>query len=100
MVKIIIWQKKAILKVEQIATYLEEEYSEQSAEKFIKSVYATIEKIKTHPSRGRKVSSKKTIQFMNIGKFHQLFYRTKGTKLYILDLFDLRQNPDKRPFSN
>ncbi len=98
MVTTVIWRRKAILRVEETALYLENEVSLKSAENFIKSVYDTIDKVKAHPSRGRKVSIQKVIQFINIDKNKQLFYRVSGKELIILDVFDVRQHPDKRPF--
>ena len=98
MVTTVIWRRKAILRVEEIALYLESEISLKSAENFIKSIYDTIDKVKAHPSRGRKVMTQKAIQFINIDKNKQLFYRVSGKELIILDVFDVRQHPDKRPF--
>lgn len=100
MVTTVIWRKKAILKVEEIALYLETEISEKSAENFIKAIYATIEKVKAHPGRGRKVAVQQKIQFINADKYRQLFYRVNGKELIILDVFDVRQHPDKRPYSS
>ena len=89
--------QKAKLRVYNIAEYLEEEYSMQVAKNFIQKVYQTIDKVAEHPTRGRKVPSSNTLQFINIDKHRQLFYRVHGTRLSIVDIFDTFQNPIKRP---
>ena len=89
--------KKANQRIYAIASYLEDEYSFQAAQNFVQNVYKTIDKVTKHPTRGRKVPKSNTLQFINIDKHRQLFYRVHGTRLSIVDVFDTRQDPDKRP---
>jgi plasmid stabilization system protein ParE len=98
MVKRIRWNKNAIVKVEKTAEYLELEFSIVAAERFVTNVYECIEKIKKHPSRGRKTSLNPGILFINLDNHRQLFYRIQKDELIIIDIFDTRQNPEKRPF--
>ena len=90
--------KKAAQRINLIAEYLESEFSFNAAEKFVDNTYETIEKIQKHPTRGRKVASSKTVRFVPIDKHRILFYRVKSATLIVVDLFDTRQNPSKRPF--
>ena len=90
--------KKANQRIHAIAIYLEEEHSFQAAQNFVQNVYKTIDKVAKHPTRGRKVPISNTLQFINIDKHRQLFYRVYGTRLSIVDVFDTRQDPNKRPF--
>ena len=89
--------QKAKLRIYNIAEYLEEEYSMQAAKNFVQKVYQTIDKVAEHPTRGRKVPVSNTLQFINIDKHRQLFYRVHGTRLSVVDIFDTRQDPSKRP---
>ncbi len=45
----------------------------------------------------RKVPNSKTLQFLNMDKHHQIFYRTHGSRVSIVDVFDTRQDHNKRP---
>jgi hypothetical protein len=47
---------------------------------------------------GRPISSRKTIRFVLVGKYHRMYYRKHGLTLFITRFFDTRQNPDKRPY--
>jgi plasmid stabilization system protein ParE len=97
MAKTIKSNKKATLRISHIAEYLEYEFSYQIAVNFVANVYKTIGKVAENPTRGRKVPRSNTLQFINIDKHRQLFYRVHGSTLSIVDIFDTRQNPNKRP---
>lgn len=98
MVKKVKWQQKALLEITQIAGYLENEYSLQTAHKFVDIVYHRIEFLIIHPEIGRKSAKFKTVQFIRIDKYRQLFYRVNSSILYIVDIWDTRQNPKNRPY--
>ena len=98
MAKIVKINKKATQRISTIAEYLEEQYSLQTAKNSVDTVYKTIDKVADHPTRGRKVPSSNTLQFINIDKHRQLFYRVHGSKLSVVDIFDTHQDPNKRPF--
>ena len=97
MVKTVKMNQAATLAISLIAEYLEAEYSYQTAIHFVDNVYKTIDKIKEHPTRGRTSPSSKTLQFLNIDKHRQLFYRVRGSILIVVNVFDTRQHPNKRP---
>lgn len=97
MVKVVKMNQTAKIAINRVAEYLESEYSYQTAANFVGNVYQTIDKIKAHPTRGRTSPTSTTLQFLNIDKHRQIFYRIKGTTLVIVNIFDTRQNPDKRP---
>lgn len=42
----------------------------------------------------------KTVRFINLDKHRQMFYRVHGSTAFITDFFDVRQNPDKRPYQS
>lgn len=99
MVKRVRWNKRAIVKLDGWVDYLEQEVSFQSASILLKNVRDKIEILKKQPTIGRAVKSMKTVRFVNIDKNRHLFYRVQSTTIFITDLFDVRQNPNKRPYS-
>ena len=98
MVKTVRWHKKALKALRNIVTYLQDEASDKTANRFIDTIYREIDSLKTYPEKGRKSPKRKTIRFINVDKHRQLFYRVNGTTLYISNIFDTRQNPNKRPY--
>lgn len=99
MVKVIIWTQTAQRVFDSIIEYsLTHADSSEHAKKFFFEVYNQIDKVAKHPSRGRKVTRTKSMQFINFGKHYEMFYRMAGNTLHICNFFDTRQSPNKRPY--
>ena len=98
MVKKIIWNDSALRTFDNITSYLQDNYSLQAAYNFSELAYNKIDQITKYPTIGRPVPNTKTLQKINFGKHHQLYFRLKGRTLYICDFFDTRQDPTKRPY--
>ena len=99
MAKQVIWNKRAIKKLEEIINYLEIKASPKAAINLASKVFESIEILSRYPERGRKSKRRKTIRLINIGKHHHLYYRIHGKKLIIINFFDLRQEPSKNPYN-
>jgi plasmid stabilization system protein ParE len=97
MAKTIIITQRAVRKMSEIADYLAYEFSKTTADKFIQLAYSTYEKIAEHPTKGRKKDESSTLQYVNMDKHRQIFYRTYGNAISIVDIFDTRQDPNKSP---
>ncbi len=97
MVTKIIWNKAASKTFDNIAGFLVDNYSLQSAENFAASVYSKINYIVKYPFVGRQVQGAKSLKMLNFGKHYQIYFRVQGKTLYISDFFDARQDPKKRP---
>ncbi len=98
MVKVIKWSQKADRELARMLSYLQDEISDQAAEKLISAVRRRIEQLKTQPEIGRRVLHKQTVRYLLVTKHRQMFYRLNGTTLHITAFFDTRQSPDKRPY--
>ena len=95
MVKKIKWNKLATSSLSQIAEYLEDEASFESAMRFVTIVYDKIEMVKRFPEIGRRAPKTKTIRFIKVDKVRRMYYRKNGTTLHIVWFFDTRQDPAK-----
>jgi plasmid stabilization system protein ParE len=94
----VIWTKKAQKEFDAILTYLEREASEQAAENFYQIVGEKLNRLEKYPESGRLVEIQRQIRVVNLDKYRQMAYRFKGKFLYISHFYDMRQNPDKRPY--
>ena len=95
MVKKIRWNKLATSSLSQIAEYLEDEASFESAMRFVTIVYDKIEMVKRFPEIGRRAPKTKTIRFIKVDKARRMYYRKNGQTLHIVWFFDTRQDPSK-----
>ena len=99
MVSKIVWTRKAVVSFENTLEYLHAQVSEQAAMKFANTVMTKVENLGANRFDGQPVANTKSIRFILIGKYHRLYYRRDGLSLFITQLYDTRQNPDKRPYS-
>ena len=97
MVTKIIWNKAASKTFDNIADFLVDQYSLQSAENFATAVYEKINYIAKYPFVGRAVQGTKSLKMLNFCKHYQIYFRVQGKTLFISDFFDARQDPKKRP---
>ncbi len=98
MVKRVDWSDSAIKQYKAVIFYHKENGNTAFAQKWVDSLWAKIGLLMKEPEIGRKASKTKTVRFVNFAKHYQLFYRVKGSTLFISSIFDTRQNPAKRPF--
>jgi plasmid stabilization system protein ParE len=98
MVEKIIWTKLAQKEFYAIITYFEHKASEQAIEKFYQLVEEKLELLEKYPESGRLVEIQRQVRVVNLDKYRQMVYRVKGKSLYISHFFDMRQNPNKRPY--
>ncbi len=61
MAKKIVWNKRAIVKLDEIIEYQLEEVSEESAKKFFERLTENLDWLSRYPEIGRKSKKKKTI---------------------------------------
>jgi plasmid stabilization system protein ParE len=85
---------KASAKLENIITYLETEWSEKVRAEFIQKLDNALDHLCQFPASHPKSESIKGLHRFVISKQITIFYKFNRTTVYIVTLFDNRQNPD------
>lgn len=98
MVKQVIWQKRPLEQQHDLLVYLETEFSFQTAQKFSARMDQMLELLKKQPLIGRPVKNRSNIRYVKVGRYQRMYYRLHGNTMYIIRLFDMRQDPKKDPF--
>ncbi len=98
MVNKIEFSRHSLAELGEIINYLEQNASEQAANKFADLVKKQLHQLKSNLVEGRPVPPLKTIRFVRIGQYHRMYYRKHGLTLHITHFFDTRQDPAKRPY--
>jgi plasmid stabilization system protein ParE len=98
MVKKIKWNKAADRTFDQTTDYLQDNYSTLSAENFANLVYERIDQVVKGLTVGRVSTKAKSVMILKLDKHKQMYYRLNGTTLTIVDFWDTRQDPNKRPY--
>lgn len=86
----IIWLPEAADTFEEIVQYLEEEFGEASARKFVKRVYAFLDILAAHPNLGPIENPAEQIRGFVLHRNTTLFYKTEQETIYLLAFFDNR----------
>ena len=94
---VIRWTATAEDGLDEILAYLEEHDFEVSLKKLLKEIDKKLKRLSDFPESGR-ISHKKGIRLVKVDKNINMYYFFDGNNIEILDFFDTRQNPSKRPF--
>ncbi len=94
----IIVKKRFSNKLKNILKYLEKEWSYDVAAEFLLKVDRRIELLTKQPYVGAPSSKIKDIRGVLITRHYRMYYKTKGNKVIILNMYDTRINPKKNPY--
>ena len=92
------WTPKAEDWLDLQIEYFEENNYLFALQKLIKGLDKKLILLSKQPEVGRISLSDTEIRFVNFAENYQLYYLFDGQKIQLLDFFDTRQNPSKRPF--
>jgi plasmid stabilization system protein ParE len=93
----IVWSNTAKEWLNEQVTFLDENNYPGILENLLESIQKKVKVIQQFPEAGR-LSSKKNTRYVKVDKNYHLFYIIKKDNILLLDFFDTRQNPTKRPF--
>ena len=98
MEKKIIITKRFRNKTSSVYQYLLKKFSDKSAALFLDKVSERIELISTNPTIGKPSETNKNVRSILLTPHNQIFYRHQNNTIEILCLFDMRKNPEKKPY--
>ena len=98
MAKTVIFDVEVIGKIEEIATYIEENFGKTAAVKFTQTIFKKAQSLSRFPEKGRHSQKFPEIRHINVSKINRLYYRIEDDDILIIFLFDMRQAPEKDPF--
>jgi len=98
MVKEVIWSPESEHDLAVIINYLITEWSLEIARNFLKDIEYHINNITKRPKLHPIIYKKPEFRKCVISKHNSLIYSYKVDKVYILRIFDTRQNPNKLKF--
>jgi len=94
------WTKRATYSFYNTIDYLEEEWSERSARKFVQIVNRFLHTLQEQPEIGKIEVAEKGIRGFVLSRQNTVFYRIKGQRIILLKFFDNRQHPSKKFTTN
>jgi plasmid stabilization system protein ParE len=89
----IVWRKKTRDTFFSIIQYLNEHWSKNVAEDFVKTVERKLELLSMFPLMGVESRKRKGMRKLLLSPQNMLVYRIKGKRIILLQIYDTRQNP-------
>ena len=93
------WTEPALQDFEAIFSYIESEWSQAIANKFIDELLQRIDALLRQPYMGMGSRKHPDIRSIKVSKHNRLYYKVESQRLVLLNIFDLRQHPDKNIYS-
>ena len=84
--------------MEKVIDYLEAEWNEEVIEDFLSKTDLCVNLLLKQPFIGRESEKRIGVRKVLITKHNLLIYRVSKGTIYILDIFDTRQNPNKSKY--
>lgn len=94
----VIIKKRFTNKVQKVLAWLNKEWSVKVAEEFLEKVDYRIDILAIQPYAGAPSTKVKDIRGLLITRHNKLYYKVKGDKVIILNMYDTRINPKKNPY--
>lgn len=92
------WTNNAIEDYHQIIIYLSTNWPESVVEDFILNVESRVRTLSISPDIGISSIKQQGVKSIVLTKHNKLYYKTFDNFLYILNIFDTRQNPEKNKY--
>ena len=96
----VIWSKQARDDFKEVVAYLRENWSDNLATTFAESSYQKIALLETMPEMGISSAKYANVRRILLSRHTVLYYQyePESIVLFLLGLFDTRQNPENNPF--
>ncbi len=95
MVYQIIFKKRFRNKLEKLLIYIENEFGLLVAKKFTEQLEKKLNAIQQQPFIGKSSMYIQNIRSIHAGKHNRVYYKIKGDKIIVLNMYDTRMNPKK-----
>ena len=89
------WSEEAIRNLDGIIDYLKREWTDKEIIKFVSKLDKAINLISTNPNLFRLTNKRKNIRRCVLMKQVSIYFRHTEDSVYIISIFDTRQNPAK-----
>ena len=90
----IISKKRFENKLVKLLKFLEEEWSKEVADNFVQELKDRFKILRKQPFTGYP-SSVPGVRSVIVGKYNRIYYKVRGTKIIVINIYDTRINPTR-----
>ena len=92
----VIWNKRVSKQLQELQEYLEQEFGINTVKIFTGRLFKFLDLLVKYPYIGTLENKTEDIRGFLLHRHTTIIYKVKQDAIYILSLFDNRQNPDKK----
>jgi plasmid stabilization system protein ParE len=89
------WTSQALADYYNIIHYLEESWNTIIADDFMTLTEQRLQTLSQQPFLGIRSEKQTEIRSISLTKYNRLYYKVNEDKLIVLNIFDVRQDPNK-----
>lgn len=94
----VILKKRFTNKLVKVLAYLEKEWSVKEAQNFLTKTDRRLKQLAGQPFTGAPSLKIKDVRAVLITRHNRLYYKVKGNKVIVLNMYDTRMNPKKKKY--
>jgi plasmid stabilization system protein ParE len=94
----IVLKKRFTKKLVKLLAYLEKEWSHKVAASFLQKIDLRIKQLSGQPLTGISSAVLKDVRSVFITRYNRVYYKVKGNKVIVLNMYDTRMNPKKNKY--
>ena len=94
----IVLKKRFANKLIKLLAYLEKEWSHKVAASFLRKIDLRILQLSGQPLTGISSEKIEAVRSVFITRHNRVYYKVKGKKVIVLNMYDNRMNPKKKKF--
>ncbi len=95
----IIVKKRFTNKVVRLLNYLETQWGKSVADNFLKKIENRLDTLSEQPFIGVPSDVSQSVRSILITKHNRLYYRIKGNRIEVVNMYDTRMNPKSNPYN-
>jgi len=92
----VIWNKRASKQLQELQKHLEQEFGIKTVKTFTNRLFKFLELLIKYPHIGTLENKTEDIRGFLLHRHTTIIYKIKQDSIYILSLFDNRQNPNRK----
>jgi plasmid stabilization system protein ParE len=81
-----------------VLDYLEQEWSQQVAADFLRKIDHWLRQLAGQPFTGATAEKIKDVGGVLINRLNRFYYKVRGKKVLVLNMYDTRMNPKKKKY--
>ena len=91
------YSRRAKRNYDAIVSHINKRFGSKAARKYEEAIDKALDLLEANPKSGVLKEPTRRIRALTVNKLTQIFYVAEPTRVFVLDIFDVRKDPRKQP---